>query len=134
MTALFTIGYERRTVDDLIATLREHAVTRVIDVRELPLSRRKGFSKTALGDALAAAGIDYVHLRAAGNPFRAEGDIERYRDHLARSPEVVDLVIETARGQRAALLCLERDAAHCHRGILAAQVVRRAADLTVEHL
>ena len=52
-TALFTIGYEGRALDELIAILAANRIERVIDVRELPLSRRRGFSKTPLGTALA---------------------------------------------------------------------------------
>jgi len=51
---VFTIGYEGRQPDELIAMLRAHRVDRLIDVRERPSSRRKGFSKSALRDALAA--------------------------------------------------------------------------------
>ena len=43
-------------------------VKRLLDVREAPISRRKGYSKTALAAALAASGIDYVHLRGLGTP------------------------------------------------------------------
>jgi hypothetical protein len=52
----------------MIGDLVDTGVERLVDVRELPLSRRRGFSKTALGDALRHAGIEYVHVRALGNP------------------------------------------------------------------
>ena len=52
----------------LVATLREAGVQRLVDVRKFPSSRRRGFSKTALAAALDAAGIEYVHARALGNP------------------------------------------------------------------
>ena len=65
---LFTIGYEGATMDEFLSALRTAGVERVIDVRALPLSRRPGFSKTPLKNALAEAGIDYVHLRALGTP------------------------------------------------------------------
>ena len=68
---IFTIGYEAATMADFLAALTAAGVTRVIDVRALPLSRRPGFSKTPLKNALAEAGIDYVHLKALGTP--AEG-------------------------------------------------------------
>ena len=131
---LYTIGYEGRTVPELIAVLTRHAITRVIDVRELPLSRRKGMSKTALAASLAAADIDYVHLRSAGNPFRKSGGLTRYRTYLTGAPDVVDLVADTARDHRAALLCVERDPAQCHRLVLAAEVMRRHAGTTIANL
>lgn len=127
---LYTIGYEGRSVDELIAELVGAGVDRVIDIRALPLSRRRGFSKTPLRDALAEAGIDYVHLKEAGNPYRElRDDQERclalYRAHLDESPHVVELVAEAATGHRAALLCLEREPAGCHRSIVAAALAKR---------
>src|SRR5512132_1035513 len=65
---IFTIGYENATVPDFVAALTQAGVKRVIDVRAVPNSRRPGFSKTPLRNALAEAGIDYVHLRALGTP------------------------------------------------------------------
>lgn len=127
---LYTIGYEGRSVDELIAELVGAGVDRVIDIRALPLSRRRGFSKTPLRDALAEAGIDYVHLKEAGNPYRElRDDPERclalYRAHLDESPQVVAHVMEAAAGHRAALLCLEREPDGCHRSIVAAALARR---------
>ena len=68
---IFTIGYEGATVPEVITALKRAGVERVIDVRALPLSRRPGFSKTPLRNALGESGIDYVHLKALGTP--AEG-------------------------------------------------------------
>jgi uncharacterized protein (DUF488 family) len=113
-SALFTIGYEGRELAELIAILSAKRVARVIDIRELPLSRRRGFSKTPLGEALRAAGIEYVHMREAGNPYRKEKDtlapaklLAKYARHLVKADDVVEHVAATARGCRAALLCHE---------------------------
>ena len=124
MTArLFTIGYADRELAELVAMLGAAKVDRVIDVRQLPLSRRRGFSKTPLAAALAEAGIAYVHVRAAGNPYRKEDDaLARYRAHLGRA--AVAEVVAAAQGHRAALLCTCADPAACHRGILAPRVAR----------
>jgi hypothetical protein len=65
---IFTIGYEGTTVAEFLAALQKAGVERVIDVRALPLSRRPGFSKTALRGALEEAGTEYVHLKALGTP------------------------------------------------------------------
>ena len=126
---LFTIGYEGRELDELIAILAAHDIERVIDVRELPLSRRRGFSKTPLGSALATAGIEYVHVREAGNPYRKLKDaiprdelLAKYRSHLRSAHDAVATVTEQARGRRVALLCYEADPAQCHRSLLAPRV------------
>ncbi|MBV8759792.1 MAG: DUF488 domain-containing protein [Deltaproteobacteria bacterium] len=123
-TSLFTVGYEGRQLDEMIAALAAAKVDRLIDVRALPLSRRRGFSKTPLGNALRAAGIEYVHMREAGNPFRKEPDpIGQYRTHLPA--DTVTLVADAVRGHRAALLCYEADVETCHRGVLAPRVAKQ---------
>src|ERR1043165_776305 len=125
-SVLYTIGYQGRTLDELLAMLAHAEVARVVDIRELPLSRRRGFSKTPLGDALRATGIDYVHARIAGNPHRREDDpLAGYRTHLNASRSVVTAVADLAREQRTALLCYEVEPRECHRGILAPRVARK---------
>ena len=130
--SLFTIGYEGRALDELIAELKSNRIDRVLDVRELPLSRRRGFSKTPLGEALAAHDIEYVHLRQAGNPYRAEKDLiprdellAKYKRHLAGAAQAIADVVEAARGHRVSLLCYEREPGECHRSILAKRIARR---------
>ena len=136
--ALFTVGYEGRSVEEFVSTLREQEIDRVIDVRALPLSRKRGFSKTKLSEALGGSGIEYVHLRIAGNPYRDQrANIARclalYRGHLDRSPEVVASLLEATRGHRAALLCVEREACNCHRSVIAAKL-EQATRVTITDL
>lgn len=131
---LFTIGYEGRSLAELVSELRRHRVSRVIDVRALPLSRRKGFSKTPLATALASAGIDYVHVREAGNPFRhlrhdPEACLAAYARHLARSPEVIARLRDVMQRRRVALLCVEATADRCHRSLIAQALGERVTDL-----
>lgn len=128
---LFTIGYEGRELDELIAILSANRIDRVIDIRGLPLSRRRGFSKTPLGIALGGAGIDYLHMREAGNPYRKLKDtlprdelLAKYKTHIAAARETVVNVAEQARGHRAALLCYEAAPEECHRSLLAPRVAK----------
>jgi uncharacterized protein (DUF488 family) len=118
-----SIGYERRTPGELVQLLHAHGVAAVIDVRELPLSRRKGFSKTPLSGLLAAAGIDYLHLRQAGNPYRSMKErtsqcLGLYRAYLGRNPTISKAVASHVNGAPVAFLCFERQHADCHRSIL----------------
>ena len=139
---IFTIGYEATTVPEFVAALRKAGVQRVIDVRALPLSRRPGFSKTPLRAALGEAGIEYVHLKALGTP--AEGraaaragrhaDLERIYAGQLELPEAMAQgaqMLELAREKPTALLCMEREPAHCHRTLLLNAV---APDAQVVHL
>ncbi len=126
---IFTIGYETTTVPELIDALRKAGVERVIDVRALPLSRRPGFSKTSLRGALEEAGIEYVHLKALGTPADGRAaaragrhaDLERIYAGQLELPEAMAQsaqMIELAREKPSALLCMEREPAHCHRTLL----------------
>lgn len=126
---LFTIGYEGATMDEFLAALRDAGVERVIDVRALPLSRRPGFSKTPLTNALAEAGIEYVHLRALGTPAEGRaaaraGQHSRLETIYAAQLELPEAIVaaeemKALAGERpSALLCYERDPGGCHRTLL----------------
>ena len=126
---IFTIGYESTTVGEFVAALQTAGVARIIDIRAVPNSRRPGFSKTPLGNALAEAGIDYVHLRALGTPADGRAaaragrheDLKRIYAGQLELPEAIAqgaMMLELAREKPSALLCYERDAAGCHRSLL----------------
>jgi uncharacterized protein (DUF488 family) len=139
---IFTIGYEGATVAEFLAALQKAGVERIIDIRAVPNSRRPGFSKTPLRNALAEAGIDYVHLRALGTPAdgRAAARAGR-KDELKRIyagqlelPEAIaesGKMLDLSREKPSALLCYERDPAACHRTLLLEAV---APDAEVEDL
>ena len=139
---IFTIGYEGTTVGEFIGALNAAGVERVIDVRALPLSRRPGFSKSALKVALEEAGIEYAHLKALGTPADGRAaaragrhaDLERIYAGQLELPEAIAqsaLMIELAKEKPSALLCMEREPAHCHRTLLLNAV---APEARVEHL
>ena len=144
MIALATIGYENATVDDVIGRLIRAGVATVIDVRAVASSRRPGFSKTMLAASLAAAGIDYRHMRASGTPkagreaARAGRTAEMraiFADHLSDLDAQAQLAEATgiAAGTPSALLCYEADAARCHRAMVADRI-RDAVGCTVVNL
>lgn len=141
--ALFTFGYEGLTIDDFIARLKDARVNLIVDVRELPLSRKKGFSKNSFREHLAAAGIGYEHRPALGCPkpvrdqYRADGDwtayTRRFMAHLGTVNAEVRSLAATARHHRASLVCFEADFETCHRTYVA-RAVRAAGGPTVQHL
>ncbi|HEY5857376.1 MAG TPA: DUF488 domain-containing protein [Aldersonia sp.] len=141
---LVSIGYEGKSVDDLIARLRQQDVRVLVDVRLTPLSRKPGLSKTKLSQALHAVGIVYVHHRALGNPkdnragFRA-GQPEsraRYRDVLdsVAATDALAHVCELLDAGVVALLCFEHDHAECHRDIVAHRLLEARPNASVVHV
>ena len=139
---IFTIGYENATVGDFIAALKKAGVERLIDIRAVPNSRRPGFSKTPLRNALADEEIEYVHMRALGTPADGRAaaragrheELERIYAGQLELPEAMAQsaqMLELAEERPSALLCYERDPAVCHRALLLSAV---APDAEALHL
>lgn len=142
-SALYTFGYEGLTIEAFIARLKQARVQLVVDVRELPLARKKGFSKTAFREALSAAGIDYAHRPALGCPklirnrYKSDGDWQAYSNgfhaYLAiQTAEIADLTLK-ALAQTVCLVCFEADFGFCHRTYVA-RAARQGGAPAVQHL
>jgi uncharacterized protein (DUF488 family) len=141
---LFTIGYEGRSVAEFIDQLEIAGVDRVVDVRDLPLSRRAGFSKTPLRKALTEAGIQYEHVRDLGNPKPTRdrykrGDVDggarEYRAHLHNgSYPALAALADSLSGTKTCLLCVEHTHETCHRAVIAGAVAERLARVSIVHL
>ena len=143
---LFTIGYEKRSIADVIELLKREQIDAVVDVRDVAWSHKPGFAKAALHDHLEAAGIEYVHAQFIGNPkrLRVKGGttkqlLARYSKHLDISETLIeqfdDLVKDLGtRSRRLALLCFERDPATCHRSVITERWQERGARRRAQHL
>jgi len=130
---LYTLGYEGADLGDFLATLKAHKIKQIIDVRDLPLSRKRGFSKTALSTALKEVGIQYLHVKSLGDPkpgrdAARNGDIALFRriycHHLKGDEAKAGLIsVEVAaRKITSSLLCYERKHTNCHRSIITDQL------------
>lgn len=139
--ALYTLGYEGLALNAFIARLQKAGVRTVFDVRQLPLSRKKGFSKTAFGTALHNTGIVYAHLPVFGCPrpirdqYKLDENWNRYeRAFIAYLAEQADAVLELAhlaRETSACLVCFEADFNYCHRSLVARAVARHGGPRVV---
>jgi len=123
---LYTIGYEKARLADVVTALREAGVAVLLDVRDRPISRRPGFSKRQLAAAVEEAGMRYVHLAALGTP--PEGREANRRRQWDRFWDIVADKLATGEAQRdlaeagaiaaaapTCLLCYEADWQICHR-------------------
>lgn len=135
-----SVGYEGRTLDEFLDRLTTFGVTAVADVRLTPLSRKRGFSKKALNEALQHRDIAYLHLRGLGNPkdnreaFRSGSAASRKRYvAVAEESGAQDLNELTAliRDHRVALLCFELDHLSCHRSCVTEILQRHHPGLSV---
>lgn len=140
---VFTIGYEGLDIDAFMSLLAQHGIDTVVDIRELPLSRKPGFSKKALTSVLNLAGLEYVHMVDLGCPkpvrdrYREDGNWKRYTDgflkHLKTQEAAIAELAELVRSSSCALLCYEADFNFCHRSMVA-NAVRDYCGVGVKHI
>lgn len=143
-TEVLTAGYEGSDITTFLERLINAGVETIVDVRELPLSRKKGFSKNGLREAAASVGIEYLHLKCLGDPKEGRlaaraGDYKRFEQVFNRhmkSPEaqqglqqLASIVGETT----ACLLCFEKNHEGCHRHIVVDQL-SELKEITVRHI
>ncbi len=142
---LFTSGYEGLELEDFIEQLKENNVQVLIDIRERPLSRKKGFSKKSLTEALALENIDYLHLKELGSPselrkkLREDKDysyfFEEFSNYLSSKSESLLEVLEVIQNSISCLLCYEKRHEECHRKLVVEELLQMNSDeISVKHL
>lgn len=144
MATLNTIGYERADLEKFVRALQTNRIEYLVDVRQVPISRKRGFSKTSLREALEKAGIKYIHLKALGDPKSGREAAkagrfaefnEIYRRHLATpaAQDALSLVGDIANSTNSCLMCYERTPEYCHRKVVA-EAVSHAYNVAVHHM
>lgn len=135
LKTIYTLGYQGAALPDFVRTLKETGISLLLDVRELPQSRRPGFSKRVLSEALEDAGIIYRHMRQLGDPkpgrdAARRGAMDEFRSifnahlDLEASQTALREVAQQAGGETIALMCYERAHDDCHRSLVAQRLVR----------
>lgn len=145
MERLLTIGYQDTSQAAVLGALRQAGATVLVDVRAIAASRRPGFAKSQLAAGVSGIGLGYLHLRSLGTPADGRAaardgrhdDLRRiYGQHL-ETPEAQHQLAQLAglvqSGQRACLLCLERQPHHCHRSLIAERLAETLG-CQIEHL
>lgn len=131
--AVYTIGYEGRSVDGFLNKLLQSGIRRILDVRANPVSMKYGFAKSSLSGLAAKLGIGYVHCPELGIPSNKRKDahtradfvrlfnyyesqiLPTHEDHTAKAAELM-------KAMPSVLLCMEREAVDCHRSRLAKRI------------
>jgi uncharacterized protein (DUF488 family) len=135
---VYTVGYGGRKPQAFLDLLQQHQIERIVDVRLRPDRSSMGtYAKANSPDKgierlLAERGIAYVSLTELGNVFMGCEDWpERYQRLMQRAG---DLLTERLLALAApyCLMCAERQAAACHRQVIAAYLAQRGFE--IEHL
>lgn len=142
--AIYSVGYEGRTIDSFLNHLLFCGVKQIVDVRANPISRKYGFSKNALRENAGKLGIVYSHHPLLGIPsaFRRNLNsresyqelLDKYENEMLplRSGELASVAVEMKLSS-SALLCFEKDVTCCHRSRLA-EALSRISGLAIKHL
>jgi len=129
----WTIGYEGMAIDEFVGSLKDRGITQLIDVRKNPISRKAGFSKTALGARLEREGLIYRHLSDLGSPNTIRNDLrnggslddffDQYGAYLDSQSQVFDELRGLVMVRPSALMCFEKDYRECHRKVLSERLL-----------
>jgi len=129
---LYTVGYEGWEIDNFVSYIKNNKIRCIIDVREIPLSRKKGFSKTALKNRLADAAINYIHMPELGSPrdirqkLKADRNYEYFfkvfSDYISQKKDSIEELYQKIVNEVCCLLCYEHSSSKCHRSIVANEI------------
>ena len=133
---LLTAGYAGHDSESFLGILRQHEVEVVVDIRQNPVSRKKGFSRSKLSAFLAANHVEYIHVSELGVPVHLRrrlnsGEevlsayLEAFRVYLSNCGGALDRLNDLASTKRCCLMCVERLHSQCHRSIVAEAVKAR---------
>jgi hypothetical protein len=129
MVEIFTAGYEGLDPERFFGLLQRCGIQLLLDVRQLPLSRKPGFSKGPLAGFCDEHGIEYQHFPDLGcprhirNEYRETGDwldyTVRFKQYLEKQDEALAEVARVSLLRKTCLLCFEVDFNFCHRTYVA---------------
>jgi len=125
---LSSLGYQGSNPNEFFSVLKENNIEILVDVRENPISRKKGFSKNALKKTSEENGIKYIHLSRLGSrrderkQYRSNNDwawfSEQYNKYLVSQTDEILKLSELIFANNCCLMCFETDFKLCHRSLL----------------
>lgn len=135
---VFTIGYEKRKIDDFIKILKDSDIDMLIDVRANSYSRKPGFSSGTLKKRFEEEGIDYLVMKDLGAPKKLrEGLKEKgygwffkeYMKYLNKEGEEFDKIEKIVKRSRCCLMCFELEPRECHRSMIANKLSEKGFEI-----
>lgn len=129
---LSTLGYQGVDIERFVNFLARNEIEMLIDVRENPISRKKGFSKNVLKENVQNKGIGYIHFPGLGSKkelraeYKQSNDWELFSSNYIKYleskkddiQELEKIVLENV----CCLMCFEADHNYCHRGLISNEI------------
>jgi uncharacterized protein (DUF488 family) len=139
---IHTVGHSTHPIEGFIGILRAHGISRLVDVRTIPRSRRNPqFNREDLKGSLQTAGIEYFHLPGLGGLRHPRKDsinlgwrnasFRGYADYM-QTPEFgtsLGHLMELASAAPTAIMCAEAVPWRCHRSLIADALMARGVQV-----
>lgn len=132
VNTVFTIGHSTRSLEEVVQMLNENGVTRLVDVRSLPGSRKfPQWNQESLKEELPE-GVNYTWLPKLGGRRYTPTSVPSpntgwrvkafrdYADYMATDQfeEGLAELESLARGEKVAIMCSEAVPWRCHRRLI----------------
>jgi hypothetical protein len=139
-TALFSIGYEGKSIDAYWNLLVKNGVKILCDVRRNPLSMKYGFSKGQMQNLAQKLNIKYVHIPELGIASDKRQHLETQDDYdrlfaeykkttIASADSFINEILQMLLTAKCvAVTCFEANPAQCHRTLVAEAVIKMARE------
>ncbi len=125
---LYTIGYEKKNIDEYMQLLKSNNINMLCDVRKNPWSYKTDFIKSKLKTHCENNNIEYVHLDRLGIASELRKNLKTKEDYnklfqdyqsnfiVGHFYEHISFINNSIhRGKTIALTCFEKDHEFCHR-------------------
>lgn len=125
--SFFTLGYEKKSIDQYLNLLITNKIQGVVDVRNNPFSMKFEFSKSRLKAFLNRVAIDYIHLPQLGIESKKRKGVLSPQDYqklfdiyekevlLNQKKALLTILNWYDKKKRIALTCFEKESHFCHR-------------------
>mgnify|MGYP001575775628 CR=1 FL=1 len=128
--SIYAMGYEGLSIDEFLNVLLREEIQTVLDTRNNPISRKYGFSKSALKKKCQDVGLQYLHFPEVGIPSNIRvHNKERqslwkiYQEQILPENEMVlGQLSKIICQEKAVLICFEEHFEDCHRHLLAQEL------------
>lgn len=142
---VYTIGFAKKSAEDLINKLKSHTITKILDIRLSPNSQQAGYAKQdTLEYILRLNGIKYEHnillapTKEILEHYRKEGDWEKYEINfnllLEHRKSSLKINLDDKENERICLLCTESEHNKCHRRLVAEYLAKKLKNITIIHI
>ncbi len=140
---VFTIGFAKKSAEDLINKLKINNITKILDVRLSPNSQQSGYAKQdTLEYILRLKGIKYEHnaqlapTKEILDKYRKEGSWETYEKdfNLLIEKRKLNIKFNFDREENICLLCTEPEPDKCHRRLVAEYLARELKNIKIIHI